>query len=218
MTDFGGIRTPVSGTQHIRTAGAGPAGSIDATLFVGTLVTAGSKAHEWNAIFSLQNYSAFGDNCGYYAKADKYSDGATWGGCIEVQDTTGRGPVWGLEIDMMTKPDAGQRNRWGVGLVIGRNADVGPAAYVDKGFAVVPFGFKPDTALVGVGMSVEVPARSAAIAVLPGQKIMLDGPEGAITVRFDPVTGFIEFALADKPVFQFQMGTGAFYILGKRVV
>jgi hypothetical protein len=215
MTDFGGIKIPVSGRSEVRTASALP-GVIDATLMVGTLIQGGSKSHEWNAVFSIQNYSASGDNCAFYSKADKYSDGPTWGGCVEVQDTTGRGAVWGLEVDVMTRPDNGGGDRYGVGVVIGRNGNAGPTAYVDRGISVMPFGFDFKSAHCGVGLDVNIDCIGPAIRVRSDNDVQWD-TGGEVRTRFDSETGFWQLRFRDKPVFEVQVETGEMRILGRTV-
>jgi hypothetical protein len=152
-----------------------------------------------------------------YTKADRYGGAAAWGACIEAQDVSGRGALWGCEVDVMTGPDRGERNRWGLGVVLGRRGNTGPAAYVDRAIAVVPFGWAPGTVECGVGVSVEVPARNAAIAVLPGERIALDGERGEVTLRFDPATGFLQALFRGRPTAEVQMATGELRILGKTV-
>jgi hypothetical protein len=70
------------------------------------------RAFEWNALFILDNYSNYGENCGYYIKATKYGAGPTFGGCIEAVSAVDNDPTGliSLELDnCVTGKDNGYR-------------------------------------------------------------------------------------------------------------
>lgn len=214
---FTGIKLPTSGQQFLRTTSSSTlATTIDSTLLVGTKILPETVSHEWNTILSIENYSHVGDNAAFYAKADKYGNGPTFGGVIEVQDVSGIGPIWGLEVDVMTRPDRNQGNRFGIGLVLGKQAQTGQQAYVDWGMLVVPWGFDRSAAQVGYGMAVLADCRYACFMMHSNQRFQWDSG-GEIHTRFDAETGFWQMLYRGTPMFEFQMQTGEFRIKGKTV-
>lgn len=221
-----GIRLPVAGRTEVREAN-GQVSREDATLFVGTKVQPNSKAYEWNLIAAIENYSEVGDPCAFYFKADSYAKAPIFGGVIEVRQVrpeAGAMPMWGLEVDMVTQPDAGAGGRTGVGVVVGpQNEHLGRPGYVDAAFNVVPWQWKLRNALVGYAYRCQVPVWHSAFGLLAGQTFEWDGQPGynagpgEVTQRFDPATGFMQWCLRGRPTFEVQMQTGEVRILGRRV-
>jgi hypothetical protein len=100
-------------------AKGGTHGHVNCGLYAYTVSGEDIKAFEWNALFKLDNHSTHGENCAFYAQANKHGRGPTWGGCIEATDTTpgdDTGLV-GLEVDCsVSGPDNGLR--YGIDVVL----------------------------------------------------------------------------------------------------
>jgi len=188
------------------------------TLYTHLTTDPESRAFEWASLTILNNGSNYGENVASYSQANKYGAGPVWGGVYEVQGHNPAGGWWGIEVDAMgsgpsTMGATGAR-RIGMGLVVGRAGGVGPAATVDYGYLLLPFGRDQGMVDVNYGFASSVHCRVACFAMNSGEKIAFDN-SAQITQYFDPQTGFLTFATNGKPIFEFQMETGEIRVLGR---
>lgn len=110
----------VSFIRDTRGVSGGQRGNVNTSLYSYTIAGKDVKAFEWNALFVLDNFADEGENCGFYAQGNKHGRGPTWGGCIEVCDTTDDDvtAVVGLECDVwVSGKDDGKR--YGIDIVLG---------------------------------------------------------------------------------------------------
>lgn len=110
----------VSFIRDTRGLSGGQRGNVNTSLYSYTIAGKDVKAFEWNALFVLDNFADEGENCGFYAQGNKHGKGPTWGGCIEVCDTTDDDitAVVALECDVwVSGKDDGKR--YGIDIVLG---------------------------------------------------------------------------------------------------
>ncbi len=103
----------------------GTHGQVNTAVTVNTTVGKNVKAFEWNFLAKLENYADAGENCAFYAQANKHGSGNTWGACIEACDTTPSDftGLVGTEIDCwVTGKDNGLR--WGLDIVVGDSLQI----------------------------------------------------------------------------------------------
>ena len=79
------------------------------------------------------------------AQANKFAQRHVWAGVFEIQDHTGTGGFYGVEIDAFTQgpsafPGSQQGDRVGLGIVLGRAGYTGPKATIDYGILIAPAG------------------------------------------------------------------------------
>ena len=180
-----------------------------------------SKSYEWANLTILNNPSDFGANVASYSQALKTGRGTTWAAVHEVQDATGRGGFFGLEIDAYTtgpspSPGSMEGDRIALGIILGRAFNTGPKATVDYGVFIAPAGLKDSEADVNFGMMVWAQCRFACFAMRAGNKIAYE-ESAAIATKFDPHTGRWGLFNGDKPLFEVDVGTGELRVNGRPV-
>lgn len=115
---------------------------------VGSALQVRTESHvegsfEWALLSVLDNYSDTGENCGMYSQGNKYGNGPTWGGCMEVNDTVYRenteanktGGVIGLEVTYKASGRAYGDNRIGLHLPFYNN-DTSRECFVGSGVQI----------------------------------------------------------------------------------
>lgn len=139
-----------------------------------------------------------------YGTTNKYNDGPAFGGVFEVEDTTGRGPLWGVEIDTMSiGPDhpenGGKGLRRGLGVVVGVNQGRQVPTVIGYGIALLPFYRDRDWVSVNFGLHIGVHSNVAAIAIPAGDRIALE-ESGMIAFRYNPATLNVELMNGQRVV------------------
>lgn len=180
-----------------------------------------SESFEWANLTILNNPSDQGANVASYSQALKTGRGTTWAGVLEVQDATGRGGFFGLEIDAYTSgpsptPGSMDGDRIGLGIILGRAFNTGPKATVDYGIFISPAGLDDREADVNFGMMVWAQCRFACFAMRAGNKIAYE-ESGAIASKFDAQTGRWGLYNGDKPLFEVDVATGELRVNGRAV-
>jgi hypothetical protein len=204
-----------------RSAPAGSPGALFPALYTQVTTDENTQSYEWANLTILNNYSKYGANVAVYSQANKRGNGPTWGGVIEAQDATGRGAVWGLEVDAFTTgastfDQTGGGDRIGLGIVVGRAFNQGPKATVDYGLWVLPNGLDRATADVNFGVMVSTDCRYACFAMPAGNKIAWE-ESAQIASKLDPNTGRWGLYNGDKAVFEVDVATGQLYVGGRAV-
>ena len=204
-----------------RTAPAGGIPNVVPALYTHVTTQPTSKSLEWANLTILNNPSDFGANVASYSQTLKTGRGISWAAVHEVQDATGYGGFFGLEIDAFTSgpsPTPGSMNgdRIGLGIILGRAFNTGPKATVDYGVLIAPAGLKDTEADVNFGMMVWAQCRFACFAMRAGNKIAYE-ESGAIATKFDPDTGRWGLFHGDKPLFEVDVATGELRVNGRLV-
>ena len=180
-----------------------------------------SRTFEWANLTVLNNPSDHGANVATYSQAQKTGRGTTWAGVMEVQDATGRGGFFGLEIDAFTtgpspSPGSMEGDRIGLGIIVGRAFNTGPKATLDYGVLIAPVALKDEDVDVNFGMMVWAQCRFACYAMRAGNKIAYE-ESGAIASKFDPQTGRWGLYNGDAPLFEVDVATGELRVNGRPV-
>ena len=204
-----------------RSAPAGGKPNVTPALYTHVTTQPTSKTYEWANLTILNNPSNFGANVASYSQALKTGEGPTWAAVHEVQDATGRGGFFGLEIDAATtgpSPTPGSMggDRIGLGIIHGRAFNTGPKATVDYGVFIAPAGLKDEDADLNFGIMVWSQCRFACFAMRAGNKIAYE-ESAAIATKFDPVTGRWGLFNGDKPLFEVDVATGELRVNGRAV-
>jgi len=204
-----------------RSSPSGNAGTLAPALYTHVTTAPDTQSFEWANLTILNNQAAAGANVAVYAQANKSGNGATWGGVMEVQDSTGTGPLWGLEVDAFTTgPSAfearGGGDRIGIGVIAGRAGSRGPRATLDYGVWVLPEGLDDAQADVNFGMMVSTQCRYACFAMRAGNKFAWE-ESATIASKYDPETGLWGLFNGDRPMFQVNVYTGELRLGGRRV-
>jgi len=191
------------------------------TLYTHLTTDPESRTFEWAGLTILNNRSNYGNNVATYAQANKLAHGTSWAGVFEVQDTTGTGGFYGVEIDAFTHgpsayPGSQQGDRIGLGIIMGRAGESGPKATVDYGILVAPTGLDDDQADVNFGMMVWAQCRFACYAMRAGNKLAWE-ESARIASKFDPQTGRWGLYNGDKPLFEVDVTTGELRVNGRPV-
>lgn len=102
-------------------AEGGTHGHVNTALMCRTIAGPELTQFEWNGLFILDNYASGGENCAFYAQANRHGQGHTFAGVFEACDTNPGGKdasLRGLEVDVWCSgPDEG--NRIGVDICAG---------------------------------------------------------------------------------------------------
>ncbi len=204
-----------------RTSPAGGVPNVVPALYTHVTTQRTSQSLEWANLTILNNLSDQGANVASYSQALKSGRGTTWAGVLEVQDATGRGGFFGLEIDAYTSgpsptPGSMDGDRIGLGIILGRAFRTGPKATVDYGVFIAPAGLNDAEADVNFGMMVWAQCRFACFAMRAGNKIAFE-ESGAIASKFDPHTGRWGLYNGDKPLFEVDVATGELRVNGRAV-
>ena len=204
-----------------RSAPAGGAGTVVPATYTHVTTDQDARSLEWASLTILNNNSDFGANVAVYGQSNKTGTGPTWAGVLEIEDTNGTGPVWGLEIDAFTNgpsrfDERGGGDRIGLGIVVGRARDRGPKATIDYGVWLIPNQLKDTEADVNYGVMVSTQCRYACFAMRAGNKLAWE-ESARIASKFDPETGFWGLYNGDNPVLQINMTTGELLINGRAV-
>ena len=211
---------PASATVT-RSAPPGGAPVVIPTLYTHLTTDPESKTFEWAGLTILNNRSNYGNNVATYAQANKMARGTSWAGVFEVQDSTGTGGFYGVEIDAFTQgpsayPGSREGDRVGLGIILGRAGNVGPKATLDYGILLAPMGLDDTQADVNFGMMVWAQCRFACYAMRAGNKLAWE-ESAQIASKFDPATGRWGLFNGDKPLFEVDVATGELRVNGRPV-
>ncbi len=205
------------------TRSAPPGGSPDVipTLYTHVTTDPTSRTLEWANLSILNNRSDFGANVAVYGQANKFAQGTSWAGVFELEDHTGAGGFYGVEIDAFTRgpsayPGSQQGDRVAMGIVLGRAGNTGPKATVDYGVLIAPVGLDDSEADVNFGMMVWSQCRFACYAMRAGNKMAWE-ESAQIASKFDPQTGRWGLFNGDKPLFEVDVTTGELRVNGRPV-
>ncbi len=204
-----------------RTAPAGGLPNVAPAMYTHVTTQPTTKSLEWASLTILNNPSDYGSNVASYSQALKTGRGTTWAAVHEVQDATGRGGFFGLEIDAYTSgpspaPGSMDGDRIGLGIILGRAFNSGPKATVDYGIFIAPAGLKDAEADVNFGVMVWSQCRFACFAMRAGNKIAYE-ESGSVATKFDPNTGRWGLFNGDKPLFEVDIATGELRVNGRPV-
>ena len=204
-----------------RTAPTGGAPNVVPALYTHVTTQPTSRTYEWANLTVLNNPSDFGANVATYSQAQKTGRGTTWAGVFELQDATGHGGFYGVEIDAYTSgpspvPGSMDGDRIGLGIILGRAFNTGPKATLDYGVLIAPVALKDEEADVNFGMMVYAQCRFACFAMRAGNKIAYE-ESGAIASKFDPETGRWGLWNGDRPLFEIDVATGELRVNGRAV-
>jgi hypothetical protein len=180
-----------------------------------------SKSLEWATLSVLHNPSDHGANVSTYSQAHKTGLGTTWAGVMELQDATGRGGFYALEVDALTTgpspvPGSQGGDRIGLGIIVGRAFETGPKATVDYGVMIAPMGLKDEDSDVNFGMMVWSQCRFACYAMRAGNKIAYE-ESATIASKYDPNTGRWGLYNGDQPLFEVDVASGELRVNGRPV-
>ena len=186
--------------------------SVNAAMFVGSLVTTDCTSFEWNQLNVLNNYAPAGENVSFYSQGYKHAAGATWAGVFEVHDRTHVQPeqaLYGLEVDISANgsdiSSLGFSTRFGQQIV----------AYRDDGYLANFIGHisgntltvtGTEAGVIRLGMQITSPAVSAGTWITAfGSGIGLMGTytiNNAQTVASQNLMGY-------QPILTGYVGTGS---------
>lgn len=148
---------------------------------------------------TADTFLAKGSSVAGYFTANKFGTGAGFGLVAEVEDVTGVGPLWGMEIDAFSigehYPDTWLRR--GLGVVIGVNQGRKVPTAIGWGIQVLPFYRDRGYVSVNYGVSVDVPAKIAAISVMAGERVCLES-SGRVCLRFNPTSNAVEIVDGER--------------------
>jgi hypothetical protein len=204
-----------------RSAPPGGAPIVVPALYTHVTTDPASRTFEWASLSILNNSSEFGANVATYGQANKTGSGTTWAGVLELQDATGSGGFFGLEIDALTtgaSPVPGSQNgdRIGLGIILGRAGHTGPKATIDYGIFVAPTDMRDSEADVNFGMMVFAQCRYACYAMRAGNKLAWE-ESAQIASKFDPDTGRWGLFHGEKPIFEVDVNSGELRVNGRPV-
>ena len=204
-----------------RTASSGGEHVVIPTLYTHLTTQPDSRAYEWASLTILNNRSNFGQDVASYSQANKFAQGTSWAGVFEVQDTTGKGGFYGVEIDAFTQgpsafPGSQEGDRVGLGVVLGRAGYTGPKATIDYGIMIAPAGFDDTQADVNFGVMVWSQCRFACYGMRAGNKVAWE-ETARIASKFDPATGRWGLFNGDTPLFEVDVNTGELRVNGRPV-
>lgn len=188
------------------------------------VVKPGSNAYGWVSINRIDVYETAGEHVAGYDKAYRWGTAPTWGRCIEVRDFSGKGALWGLEIDVLSKGRSADCRR-GMGIVFGRNEPGDERPHYDFGVDLLPNGFNLDEATLGTAFHASVPCENI-VAGPAGSWATFDGRDKNIGFVFTP-QGFCCFGMKTKmgnpPDFRkaalaIQVETGEVLSFGRQII
>lgn len=198
---------------------------VQSLIYNFATVKPGSNVYGWASINRIDVYESVGEHVAGYDKAYRFGVAPTWGRCIEVRDWSGNGPLWGLEIDVLSKGRDTVHGRRGLGIVLGRNEVGDDRPHYDYGIDVLPIGMDPDEATLGTAYNASVPCENV-LSGPPGSWITLDRDK-AIGIVFDEQTGWVLYGMKSKigspldrmqAVLAIQVQTGEVMSFGRRIV
>ena len=204
-----------------RSAPSGGSRVVVPTLYTHVTTDPNSRTLEWANLSILNNRSNYGENVAAYAQANKLAHGTSWAGVFEVQDSTGTGGFYGVEIDAFTQgpstfPGSQDGDRVGLGIVLGRSGYVGPKATIDYGILLAPVGLDDTQADVNFGVMVFAQCRYACYGMRAGNKMAWE-ESAQIASKFDAQTGRWGLYNGDKPLFEVDVTTGELRVNGRPV-
>jgi len=205
-----------------RSAPAGGNPVVIPTLYTHLTTDPESRTFEWANLTILNNRSDYGENVASYSQANKLAQGTSWAGVFEVQDSTGTGGFYGLEIDAFTQgpsafPGSRDGDRIGLGIILGRAGNTGPKATIDYGIMLAPTRLDNTEADVNFGVMVFAQCRYACYAMRAGNKMAWE-ESAQIASKFDPGTGRWGLFNGDKPLFEVDVTTGELRVNGRPVL
>lgn len=204
-----------------RSAPAGGARDVIPTLYTHLTTDPESRTLEWANLSILNNRSNYGENVATYAQANKLAHGTSWAGVFEIQDSTGKGGFYGVEIDAFTTgpspvPGSQEGDRIGLGIILGRAGNTGPKSTTDYGIFIAPVGLDDNQADVNFGMMVWAQCRYACYGMRAGNKFAWE-EAAQIASKFDPQTGRWGLFNGDRPLFEVDVTTGELRVNGRPV-
>ena len=191
------------------------------TLYTHLTTDPESRSFEWASLTILNNRSNYGEDVASYSQANKFAEGTSWAGVFEVQDLTGIGGFYGVEIDAFTQgpsafPGSRGGDRIGLGIVLGRAGYTGPKATIDYGIMLAPTRLDNTEADVNFGVMVFAQCRYACYAMRAGNKLAWE-ESAQIASKFDPATGRWGLFNGDRPLFEVDVTTGELRVNGRSV-
>ena len=133
------------------------------------------------------------ENVVQYSQHYHFGKGSAFGHVIEVQKLQPEGNVWGIEVDLLTRPrHAASYFRVGVGVVLApptRHNDGSETSHASHAFLALPFG--DAKARVDYGLEIRVPCDVACVAIPAGERVQLSPDPVVGALSFDPVTGIL---------------------------
>ncbi len=204
-----------------RSAPAGGSPIVVPAFYTHVTTDPNSRTLEWANLSILNNRSNYGENVATYAQANKFAQGTSWAGVFEIQDSTGNGGFYGIEIDAFTQgasvsPGSRQGDRVAMGIILGRAGYTGPKATIDYGVFIAPVGLDDSEADVNFGMMVWSQCRYACYAMRAGNKMAWE-ESAQIASKYDPQTGRWGLFNGDKPLFEVDVTTGELRVNGRPV-
>jgi len=203
----GGIDGPLylysrSGTPEIQSA-----------RYTHGYVDANSGAFGWAGLDRLDVLSGttFGEHVGRYIKLYRHpgASASAWGICVEGTDWSGKGNLWGAEIDVMSVGADPASLRLGIGIVVGEAVQKGAAGptyervVLDYGICGIPFrrvdaigNIVPDNVFTKVWMTTQFPCEVFTAAPSGAWRTSDDGNN--IGDVFDKATGFTLTGMRDR--------------------
>jgi hypothetical protein len=212
---------PASLTVTRNAPAGGGSGDVIPTLYTHLTTDPESRTFEWANLNILNNRSNYGENVAVYAQANKFAHGTSWAGVFELQDSTGTGGFYGVEIDAFTQgpsdfPGSREGDRIGLGIIMGRSGYSGPKATIDYGILLAPVWFDNTQADVNFGVMVLSQCRYACYAMRAGNKLAWE-ESAQIASKYDPNTGRWGLFNGDKPLFEVDVTTGELRVNGRPV-
>ncbi len=110
--------------DRIANYSGGVTGNVATALNIKTTTSAGAKNFEWALLSALDNSSTLTDateNVAIYGQASKKSNGKTWAGCFEINDTynaygVGEGDTIGIEVTVRPSEGSADTNFQRIGV------------------------------------------------------------------------------------------------------
>lgn len=146
-------------------------GYVKSGFVIEALASSGQTSFEWAQVVVLRNQAAAGENVAGYWRALKESTGPTWAGVMEVKDLVGGGTVYGLEIDVWSRPGATSypNARFGIGFNFGvcdaSGNRTGGTTTVDYGIDFSPDELDRARASLNYGLRFNIDSLTALISV-----------------------------------------------------
>jgi hypothetical protein len=176
------------------------AGKLDCTTGICTphlvqqTVPFDSTAFTWTSLTQQFNNASAGENVATYSQMWKQASGTSWAFVAENRCINKRGGCHGAEIDLVVDGPL-QDGDWRLGqsIVIWRMPNSAPGApTANYGLLIAPQWDQRENIRVDVGVGIQTRCNVACLQIRSGESIALDDA-GQITIRYNPVSGAIEF-------------------------
>jgi len=215
---------------------------IQSARYTHGYVDANSNAFGWAGMDRLDVMSGtvHGEHVGRYIKGYRHpgASASMWGACIEGTDWSGKGTLWGAEIDVMSVGADPASLRLGLGIVVGealqKNAGLTYERVVlDYGICGIPFrrvdaagNIVPDNVFTKVWMTTQFPCEVFTAA--PSGTWRTSDDVHNIGDTFDGATGFRLWGMRDrigpgpfdftKAALALQVDTGQIFSYGRQII